>query len=263
MGAPWLHARLVVVAGNGTLGLQALHHLPRIIGVGDPEACQRGYLLPVVGSEVDTLLGRLTLQLTDHRHVFQGAPYVGLNCPSGLVGDAPRVVYDPAHVGYAAVGPMDVAVQRVHEDSTRGIVPGLQVAGVLELLLDGAMHGMGRVVVGVDLSDVYEEKMDPVGILLRQLVDKRKLRLTRRSGDGAELDHDRLSSKLGQGNVLAVESAKGEVRRRVARMDYRPEMLELPAPRLPRLKIVLPTKKLGHLFPPSSIVLAAGRRDVP
>ena len=62
---------------------------------------------------------------------------------------------------------MNVAVQRVHENAARRIVPGLQVAGVLELLLDRAMHGMGRVVVGVDLSDVYEEKVDPIGKFLR------------------------------------------------------------------------------------------------
>ena len=66
---------------------------------------------------------------------------------------------------------MYVAVQRVHENSARGIVPGLQVAGVLELLLDGAMHGMGRVVVGMNLSNVYEEEVDLVGVILCQLVD--------------------------------------------------------------------------------------------
>lgn len=99
---------------------------------------------------------------------------------------------------------MSVAVQRIHENSARGIVPGLQVARMLELLLNGAMRGMGRVVVGVDLPDVYEEKMGPVGVFLRQPVDKRKLRLARRSGDGPELDHDRLSSKLRQGDVFTV-----------------------------------------------------------
>ena len=66
---------------------------------------------------------------------------------------------------------MNVSIQRVHENPARGIVPGLQVAGVLELLLDCPMDGMGRVVVGVNLPDVYEEKMDLVGEILCQLVD--------------------------------------------------------------------------------------------
>ena len=66
---------------------------------------------------------------------------------------------------------MNVAIQRIHEDSAGRIVPGLQVSGMLELLLDAAMHGMGRVVVRVDFSDINEEEMDPVGVILCQLVD--------------------------------------------------------------------------------------------
>ncbi len=66
---------------------------------------------------------------------------------------------------------MSVAIQRIHENPPRGIMPRLQVTCMFELLLDGAMRRMGRVVVGMNLSDVYEEKMDLVGVILCQLVD--------------------------------------------------------------------------------------------